>query len=265
MVNTISLGRKGERRFQLSLPVLLVLLGLAMVAVQVFADPAGPTITYIANESGAGVGSGTAVGAGDVGPGGNIITMNLISSQQNTHWKGFVGNISGAFALSDSAGYYLYEWSVGSFTGEVYASRISGVTWTTVNCSNITHVNITETFHDMTTANTPYDSLSFTFNESNWHPAFSIGDIAFAEDICNYTTKTRNGTGWDKDNNTESQFEEVMLWDSTGNVPVFMTMIESDAVGFDNSTYDYQMILPENSTAGAAASNTVYYFFVELL
>jgi hypothetical protein len=63
-----------------------------------------------------------------------------------------------------------------------------------------------------------------------------------------------------------TRFEEMALYDGTnltnGNV-IFSTVLELDKYGYNNQTYDFQMILPERGLDGWSSS-TAYYFYMEL-
>ncbi len=237
---------------------LLLALGWLLIALHAFGTPAGPTITYVSNETSTAVG----VGTNTTLPGGYIAIMNVDSIQQNIHWKGFVGNISGAFALADSTGYSLYEWAVAIFPGEVYATRTgSGINWAGLVCANLSNVIAEEAELDHNATNTPYDSINLTFFENNDHTAFSVGDNAIGANTCNYSLRLYvNGSASDAD------FEEIILWDNNSDNLVYVGLMENNAWGFQNgSTFDYQLMVPENGTTGIPATAHSYYFFVELL
>ena len=63
-----------------------------------------------------------------------------------------------------------------------------------------------------------------------------------------------------------TRFEEVVLYDSpqlgNGNI-VYATPLEQDYYGFNNQTFDFQMIVPENGAPGFSGA-TAYYFYAEL-
>ena len=236
---------------------LLLTLGWLLIALYAFGTPSGPTITYVSNETSAAIG----VGTNTTLPGGYIAIMNLDAIQQNTHWKGFAGNISGAFALADSAGYSLYEWAVATFLGEVYASRtVSNINWAGLVCANDGNVSAEEAELDHNAANTPYDGINITFFEAADHSAFSVGNNGFDANECNYSIRLYvNGSA------STADFEEVLLWDNNSDEIVYVGLMEDDAWGFHtNWTLDYQLIVPENGTPGIPATAHAYYFFVEL-
>jgi len=251
------------QRERKALLALLLLFGLSLLALQVFGTPAAPQITHISNETSVATGTGRLINeSGHTG--GRIITMNLDAVQQNIHWKAYVGNVSGAYALEDASGYSIYEWAVASFTGEVYVTRIDNVSWTGVVCANATHVE-----QEMTEFNHSYiynadDNINETFYLAANHSPFSVGDLQFVAAQCNYSINTYVN---DSPQTTTGFFDEILLFDNATKNLVYVTLMENSAWGYRNDSrqYDYQIMLPENASPGLAATATPYYFFVELL
>jgi len=102
------------------------------------ANPSGSdTLTSVTNETKSAVGTKMFNVSG-----GYLSTFNLSSTVQNSRWKAFIGNVTGSFTLDDSTGATIYDWSIATITGRVYATRQSGaITWASVNCSNATYLN----------------------------------------------------------------------------------------------------------------------------
>src|SRR3989338_3554648 len=104
----------------------------------VYAAPTGPTATILGNSTKVSA-NGTNVNStinGTISPGGYIFTTSLNSVQQNTRWKGYVGNVSGTLTLDDANDNTLFQWSLSTVTGEVYATRASGnINWSGINCT----------------------------------------------------------------------------------------------------------------------------------
>ena len=76
-------------------------------------------------------------------------------------------------------------------------------------------------------------------------------------------------------NNTDQweNWEEVVLTDGTtedeGGADfdfdiIYAALIQNNEYGFDNITYDFQILLPESGLEGSQSS-TAYYFYVELV
>jgi hypothetical protein len=218
------------------------------------ATPDGVTIIPIRNETG----SPTAAGLLNTS-GGSITTVNLNGTTQNVRWKAFVGNVSGKLTLDDSLGATIYDWTLSTISGEVYATRFSGsLNWTTVNCSNSTHLAREDTALAHTN---PDDNISATFNTQS-HSGFYVGTAQILTNTC-FSIKTYVN---DTAQVSTSRFEEVMLYDGTnltnGNI-IFSTLLEANQYGYNNQTYDFQMIVPERGEP-TWQSSTAYYLYVEL-
>ena len=217
------------------------------------AVPVGPTITSISNETGTNQGS-TLINT----TGGSITTMELNMTAQNLKWKAFVGNVSGKLTLADSGNYSIYDWTLSTVLGEVYATRSSAaVSWGNINCSNLTHMYNEEIALSHTS--NPDDNISATFDVKD-HEELYIGSVKINTNEC-YSIHTNVNN-----QSQSSDFEEIILYDGTdhqnGDI-VYATMLEQDLTGYNNNQFDFQMIVPENG-APTWTSATPYYFYVEL-
>lgn len=232
---------------------LLILIILIFIPHYAYAAPAGPDVISIRNET-ASSASATLINT----TGGSITTMVLNITTQNLKWKAFVGNVTGSLALEDSAGYSIFDWTLNSVVGEVYATRSADtVSWVDVSCGNMTHITNEETALNHTS--NPDDNISATFNAKN-HDSFYVGVTEITENSC-YSIYTN------VNNKSQSNvFEEIILYDGTnptnGDI-IYATKLEQDALGYDNNPYDFQMILPEVGLS-SWKSSTAYYFYVEL-
>ena len=270
--------------------VLLAVIALVMILIYslpVYAIPAGPnTLTILGNTTST-VPGGQKVNStinGSISPGGFIFTAGLQSTQQNTRWKGYVGNVTGTLALDDASGNTLFQWSLTTITGEVYATRGSGnINWTGINCtwhgensssaSNSFRV-VEEAENKAINHSNREDNITATFSLTN-HSQIVVGSVIIPKNSC-FSVQT-----WQKDavqsfaDSDSANFTQVLLYDGTnnsvnktdytlrGNV-VYEAKIESDVTGFNSGeTYDFQMILPESGLATWSGS-TAYYFYVEL-
>ena len=235
---------------------LLVLVFFLIVLFQaihfILADPQGPDAVNIsANETSSIPGSKMINISG-----GRVATMNLTSTVQDPRWKAFVGYVNGKFTLQDSSGSTIYDWQLtNSITGRVYSTRQSGViTWSAINCSNITtlnqeNINMNET--------NPNDNLTKTFNYSAGatHSGFYVGARYMPANTCpTLNTYVGNFT-------QDTHFEENALYDGA-NI-VYATTIENRVAGFDSNNYDFQMIVPENGAPGFTSA-TAYYLYLEI-
>jgi len=231
----------------------LILLVAVFVAASMLvkADPTGTAITFNQTDSGP-----TTTPANRSDSGGTITTMVLNAVQQNGNWKAYVGNITGTLTLDDSNSRTIFDWTLtaSSISGEIYASRSSSPTWSSVNCSNITVVSSEQSALGFTAS--AADNLTNTFNETT-HPAITTAGRTMPANSCNYSAATYvNDT---KQSITGAFFPEVLFMD--GSNLIYTTVIRQDTVGYLNTTtYDFQMIVADDPTA----ASTTYYFFAEI-
>ncbi len=216
------------------------------------ADPVNPDdFTSIANSS---KGSPTAK-IWNIS-GGNISTFNLSATVQNTRWKAFVGNMTGSFTLDDASGSTIFDWTLSTITGRIYATRNSGsINWSGITCSNTT---LMEQENGWLSHTSIIDNITATFDESD-HDTLNVGPVTLQSDTCP-TLSTY------VDNSSQEQgadvFEEMVIIDNT-NKTVYATILEADEGGYDGELYDFQMLVPENGSA-AWTSSIGYYIYVEL-
>lgn len=186
--------------------------------------------------------------------GGTITNITINSTTLNSRWKGFVGNINGTFALQDSSSNALVTWTIETITGEIYASRNSSIPeWSNIKCANSSVIDIEDSYFGFTS--TYPDSINNTFNNTI-HEAFYIGTESISADSCRSVGLNVNSA------KQTAEFQEVLVTDNIN--LIYVGLLENDTQGFDGNTYDFQMIIAENASQGAA-SNTAYYFYVELI
>ncbi|MFH1316011.1 MAG: hypothetical protein ABII01_00675 [Candidatus Woesearchaeota archaeon] len=216
----------------------------------IMAVPSGPNIDLIRNQT-LSPSSAHMINTS----GGSITTMVLNSTTQNIRWKAFVGNITGKLTLDDGDGYSVFDWSISTFVGEVYATRSPNyIGWSNINCSTVSNISNEEIALNHT-AN-PNDNISTTFNAQD-HSSFYVGHVMIPSDNC-YSVHTYVNAS-----NQSADFEEVLLHDGTS--MVYSTVIENDVKGYrPNETFDFQMIVPEVGL-NSWTSSTPYYFYVELI
>jgi hypothetical protein len=187
--------------------------------------------------------------------GGYISTVTIWSYAQDPRWKGMVGSVVGKFVLADQSGSKLFDWTLPTLTGRVYATRnSSSPLWSNVNCSNLTFLNEENVLISHTS---PDDNLNMTFNYAvnATHNGFNVGARTIAANTCPTLNTYVNS------NPQDNQFEEMALYDGTNTF--YSTIINSNQTGFDGSKYDFQMIVPENGGQTFTGS-TAYYLYVEL-
>lgn len=186
---------------------------------------------------------------------GNVTELTIYGDSITQSWQGYFGNVSGTIRLADSSGDAMYNWSLASPQGEIFASTQAAVSWTGVQCFNWTaNGTALETTYNIDDA---ADGINETFSDSNSHVEFSVGTTTFNAGDC-MSVDVFDSTGASVD----GTFEEVLLADAAGN-PVFAALLEEDANGFDSTTHDFQMLVLEDGHNGDT-STTQYFFYVEL-
>src|SRR3989338_4993253 len=134
------------------------------------AEPSGPTITFMNNETKATSGAATINTSG-----GSITTVILNTTTQNLRWKAYVGNVTGTLTLDDASGFTIFDWSITNLLGEVYATRSSSaISWGKSNCSTTQKVTKEEMAINHTS--NPNDNISTTFNQQ-LHASFYVGSM----------------------------------------------------------------------------------------
>ena len=241
---------KITRPYNKVLLFLLVILTLILAVYGAVPQPSAPNSLINLSSISPSLGVGSMLNTS----GGTISTVNINGTTQNFRWKGFVGNIEGALALQDSSLNALASWDIQTTTGEIYATRNSTLpNWDNIDCANSTTISEEETALNITAANV--DSISSTFSTST-HDAFYVGLSEITGDSCKAIALNVNNTEQTAD------FQEVLL--SDGSNLIYSSLIEDSAYGFDNSTYDFQMIVAESALEGDQP-NTAYYFYLELI
>lgn len=216
-------------------------------------DPVGPdTSTHVWNQTKNDTASAFVLNIS----GGYIGSYNFSLSQKNSRWKAFVGHIIGQLTLDDANGSTVYDWTLASTTGRVYATTNSTqVLWSSINCSNFTYLQAEN--NKMSHTN-PNDNITVTFD---WqapmtHRQFTVGTKTIYSNTCpTLNTYVANES-------QDNLFEEVALYDGVSTV--YAALLEEDKLGYDNFTrYDFQMIVPENGSA-IFSSSIAYYIYVEI-
>ncbi len=222
---------------------------------------------------------------------GFIHTVNIEEKQPTFKWVGVVGNISGSYALQDSHGYALYDWTMTTVKGEIYATRHGGTyipNWEYMECAtsgNITQevIQLNHTTTYGATANE--DALDTTFTEDGADfNAFYIGqDVRITDSAtCSGVNLNMN----DSHSSVGKNWTELALVDNygDGSAPgdgfyetetpgvrykqrlTFVSILQNGSMGYHvNNTYNFQMLLPQSGLAGDTVANIAYYFYVELI
>lgn len=235
-------SKKVVKAMAFVLVIAFLLLSLVYKAHKIQALPIGPTLTYQGNET------INSTPASRTDKPGYIHFLNFSALQQNNRWKAYVGNVTGQLTLDDSSGNTIYDWTLTSITGEVYASRASSITWSNINCSNHTSISLEETALGMSSSDD--DSINKTFNETNHYTMVTAGRTM-------HSGNCRAQFTYVNDAPQTTNFEELLL--SDGANFVYATFINESSTGFDGNIEDFQMIVADMET-----NPQTYYFWVEL-
>jgi predicted enzyme related to lactoylglutathione lyase len=228
---------------------LILVVGILIVSLSYFAFAAPNGISVSAGTSTGG--GSNAAGADSNAIAGNVTELTLTANSSTQSWQGYYGNVSGVIDLRNSAGDVLYNWSLATPTGEIYASNASTITWGGIQCYD--HATNNTFFESMFgIGNSDPDGINETFNLDD-HSGFITNQVAFSTGQCN-NTQLFNDAGI-------GTFEEVLLTDGTE--LVFASLLQNDVVGFDNIPHDFEMIVLEDGH-NEDTSTTVYYFWAEL-
>lgn len=232
--------------------VILIIGIILLIPVKVSAiDPSGPdSFTFGPNSTKGAVSAKTLNVSG-----GYIAQVNITATVQDVRWKAFVGHVLGSYTLSDATNSKIYDWSLSSLTGRVYATRNdTTISWAYVNCSNVTTLEHENILMNHTNID---DNLTKTFNltAGATHRGFYVGNRFMTADTCPTLNTYRSNSTQD------ASFEEMALYDTSS--IVYATILENNLAGYDGHIYDFQMIVPENGLA-SNTGNTIYYLYVEI-
>lgn len=243
----------------------------------IYAEPEGPLTLSSYNSSRRTSSEASSVTA----VAGNVSELVITGTSVTMSWMGFVGNVSGSITLDDFANNTLFNWSLANPEGEVYATYLSTVDWSAnIGCWNWSmdtgeysdsyglslgelegwdaatgvlpgNGNISVDQYDV-------DGINETFNSTS-HPAFFVSTTLISENTCP-SVSLFNSTG-------DGVFTELLIYhnasgDSNDGV-IYTSLIESDVIGYNGNTWDFEMIVGEDGHAGDT-STTTYYFYVEL-
>ncbi len=190
-------------------------------------------------------------------------------------WAGYYGNVSGAIQLADSGNNVLYNWSLSSPEGEVFASTNDSISWNHVQCFNFTssgtyidesgdggttnqygtNLTLLETQYGI--ENDDLDGVDETFYllGIGTHNTFYVNANEFTEGECP-NTRIFDSSGYGNDDN----FEEILLYEPTTSSVIFTSLLNEDLPGFDNNPHDFEMIVLEDGHL-TDTSTTLYYFY----
>ena len=185
--------------------------------------------------------------------GGNVTEVDITAEVITSKWAGYYGNITGLIVLEDSSGNTFYNWSDASPTGEVFATRNpSTPTWGSIGCADAADIGTEATALGLSTG---ADNLTNTFCATcGNHSAFQVSSQPFTADLCTYRSNVYDNSG-----------DQIINWDQIilddGNYPLYTTIINQDTTGFDGRSWDFQLLVAENSSI---STMTNYFFYIEI-
>jgi len=251
--------------------VVAIILVLLLVPFSISVEPSGASVNVISSET---TPTGSASTVESIA--GNITLVDVFSGSSVTQsWQGYYGNVSGGMRLADAANNPLYNWSVASPSGEIYASTNNTITWVNVQCFNFTATGTytNENGNGGTTSQygtnmsiiasefgfslNDVDSINNTFSTKN-HDEFYTANMHFSADECQSVQLFT-----DSSQSEDGKFEEVLLYEPDTRSIIFTTILEVASKGFDGTDVDFEMLVLENGH-GADISTTTYYFFLEI-
>jgi hypothetical protein len=207
---------------------------------------------------------------------GNVTELSITGFSTTQSWQGYFGNVSGTIQLADASDNIMYNWSLASPEGEIYASTNNSIAWNFVQCLNFdadgtyigaetpgdtnahgTNLAILEGMFGI--ASDDVDGVNETFTLlGSGHDTFYTNNLEFSAGECR-NTQVFSSAGYGEDN----KFEEVLLYEPTTYSVIFASLLDEDIFGFDNNPHDFEMLVLEDGHL-TDTSTTPYYFWVEL-
>jgi hypothetical protein len=238
-------------KYRLEWILVMFLMGAVSVST-VLALPSGPS-----SYTNLGSSSYSEPGAANISAiAGNVTELNFVANTITNTWQGYFGNVTGTIVLGNANNQSLYNWNLTSPAGQIYATRIDTVPiWSTIRCADQTEVDGEDTALGVNSA-VDQDAVNRTFLNTTVFNSFFVGNVNINTTQNCYATYLNDGTG-----TPTSDFSEVLLSD-TSNL-IYTGLITAPAVGFDNRTHQFQMLVGENGH-NEDTTATPYYFYLEL-
>jgi hypothetical protein len=252
---------------------ILFLILFANIYLVLAVEPFGATVT---NLSSVRAPSDAAQGVDAIA--GNVTELNIFGYSLTQSWQGYFGNVTGTIMLADSGDNVMYNWSLASPEGEIYASTNDSIIWSYIQCLNFDSdgtyaddtsnaggtsafgTNLTQLEDMFGIAYDDVDGVNETFTLlGSGHDRFYTNNFEFSEGECRNTQVFSNG-GQGEDN----KFEEVLLYEPFTRSIVFASLLdEENPAGFDGNPHDFEMLVLEDGHLTDIAP-TPYYFYIEL-
>lgn len=190
-------------------------------------------------------------------------------------WAGYFGNITGTIMLADNLDNVMYNWTLASPEGEIFASTNNSIVWDNIQCFNFTATgtyqgesgnggttnlygkNLTQLESEYNIRSGDLDGVDETFYLAGLgtHNTFYVNSKEFGEGECQ-NTRINDWTGLGQDDN----FEEVLLYEPFTASVIFGALLNEDVLGFDNRPHDFEMIVLEDGHQ-TDTEVTIYYFY----
>jgi len=262
-----------KKTFLVVLTIMAFLLAVAFhISLVIAVEPFGATVNPLTSERAPqDSAQGIDAIAGDVTP------MNIFGYTITQSWQGYYGNVTGVVMLADNNDNVMYNWSLTSPDGEIYASTNDSINWNYVQCLNFTatgtyasdlaqagatslfgtNMTIMEDmfgieYDDVDGVNETFDLLGVG------HDPFYTNNYEFIEGECRNTRIFSSGGS-----KVDGQFEEALLYEPSTQSIIFTGLLNDDILGFNDNPQDFEMLVLEDGHQ-TDTSPTTYYFYVEL-
>jgi hypothetical protein len=208
---------------------------------------------------------------------GNVTELSIFGYSITQSWQGYFGNVTGTIMLADQSDKMMYNWSLASPEGEIYASTNDSIVWNYVQCLNFTAdgsyiddkvnaggtsqygTNLTILENMFGISYDDVDGIDETFTLlGSGHNTFYTNNFEFSSGQCR-NTEVFSNAGYGE----EDKFEEVLLYEPTTSSVIFTSILNENVLGFDNRQHDFEMLVLEDGHL-TDTSTTPYYFYVEL-
>jgi len=198
---------------------------------------------------------------------GNVTQLTIFGEQQTDHWVGYFGNITGEIILDNADNWTMYEWAGITYPeGEVYAANDSVTNWGAIMCINLSSnhpgfncsgqneecLNVTELETYFGIEADDADGFDETFNRTL--AMIMIGEKPLYN--CSKTNLYINDTI-----QNQNDWNETLLTINNTATVIFTAIIQDDMWGFNNQTWDFQIMVTDD---GSDEQATTYYMYIEL-
>lgn len=237
-----------------------------LAAIFVSAAPKGPGELTLGATTSRTAGLDTDTGYGVNASAGNLTQLNIESVTRTLRWQGYYGNVTGTITLDDANNNTFYDWALTSPSGEVYATNDSGtIQWALTKCFNNSAegpgFNCTgqgEVCLNITTVEQEWYSMEASDSDGVDETFDSVASLTVGSNVLTNCPATRL---YENSSQSVSHWNEALLTINNTHTLIYASIIEDDAYGFNNETWDFQMLVGDN---GELEGVTPYFFYTEL-